>query len=286
VRSYTGRWIDQTSGWGVDLKADMKDYASEPRLVDYSYGIHVHWTSEQRSLSGEELEEWLDSGLVWRVIGERDVVHLRASLAAALSRKATLTLHVVVPNGALRSMLPALADARPEAYTRPLALAMPWMEMFEERRSAPRRRDAYAPLWAMYLEDPSQSRSVYAAAAEAHLAKQGATALAHREAQAGDPDPFTFAGLTAINGDTRGACDAFTRGARILREAILSGARNQKTIDKVFGAMNDLWAQSHHVRAVGAYLLDCAEAASVLHEVTRTLTVEADGLPDMIVVTA
>ena len=97
---------------------------------------------------------------------------------------------------------------------------------------------------------------------------------------------MSFAGLTQINGDTHGACEAFTRGARILQTALTSGARNQKTIDKAFGEMDDLWTQSHHVRAIGAYLVDAAERAGVLSAVTRTMTVQAAGLDKTVVVTA
>jgi hypothetical protein len=96
----------------------------------------------------------------------------------------------------------------------------------------------------------------------------------------------SFAGLINLNGDTHGACDAFTRGCRILQTAISSGARNQRTIDKAVGEIDDLWKQSHHVRTIGAYLLGAAEKAGVLADVTRTMTVEADGLEDTVVITA
>jgi hypothetical protein len=145
----------------------------------------------------------------------------------------------------------------------------------------------YAPLWAMYLDDPDQTQPSYAQAASRHVKQEGHSDMAPREVfTLHGPDPFSFAGLTHLNGDTRGACDAFTRGARMLHTAMASGARNLKTIDKAVGEMDDLWRQSHHVRAIGAYLLDAAERAGVLGHVTRTMTIEAKALTNAIVVTA
>jgi hypothetical protein len=138
----------------------------------------------------------------------------------------------------------------------------------------------------MYLAHPEQTQGEFAAAAEQHVKEEGSLELVLTERTPSGPNPFSFAGLTHINGDTRGACAAFTRGCNILHTAIGSGARNQKTIDKAFSEMDDLWQQSHHVRAIGAYLLEAAERVGVLGDVTRTMTVEAEGVTDTVVVTA
>jgi hypothetical protein len=287
TRLYTGQWVGETQQWGVDLKADMKDYSAEPKVSDYSFGIHLLWSSEQKELSGTELEEWLDSAIVWRVFREEDLVDIRARAAAALDGKASLTVQVTLPHGVLRAMLAALAAPPIDAFAPSLAVAMPFMKLSLARSSAAKRREVYAPLWALYLKEPDHSVGTYGKAAAEHLKKVGHQEMVLREtAMLSGPDPFSFAGLTAINGNTRGACDAFTRGAQILQSAITNGARNQKTIDKVFGEMDDLWLQSHHVRAIGAYLLDAAERAVQLANVTRTMTLSADGLGETLVVTA
>jgi len=41
----------------------------------------------------------------------------------------------------------------------------------------------------------------------------------------------------------------------------------------VFEEMENLWRQSHHVRAVGAYLLDIARSTAVLKHVSRSLAI-------------
>jgi hypothetical protein len=197
----------------------------------------------------------------------------------------SLNAQITIPNSVVRTVLPALAASSVESFAPALALAMPWMKISDARQSAVRRGELYAPLWAMYLEHPDHSQGEYAAAAEQHMKEAGRTELVLTERTPFGPNPFSFAGLTQINGNTRDACAAFTRGCSILNTAINSGARNQKTIDKAIGEMDDLWAQSHHVRAIGAYLLAAAERAGVLSDVTRTMATDIGGT-DSVVITA
>jgi len=285
ARSYAGSWVGEKTEWGVDLKADMKNYSAEPLVNDFSFGIHLLWSVEQSNLSATELEEWLDSGVVWRVIREQDLMDTRASVAAALSRGASLNVQITIPNGVVRAVLPALAAAPVESFAPALALAMPWMKISDARQSAASRGQLYAPLWAMYLAHPDRTQGEFAAAAEQHVRDAGRAELILTERTPFGPNPFSFAGLTQINGNTLEACAAFTRGCSILNTAINSGARNQKTIDKVVGEMDDLWQQSHHVRAIGAYLLGAAERAGVLADVTRTMTADVDKM-DSVMITA
>jgi len=284
ARSYKGNWIGETFEWGVDLKADMKDYVVGPPLVsDYSLGIHLLWTATQKDLSAAELEQWLDSALLWRVIRGEDVVDIRGRIAAALGKAATASVQLTIPNAAVRGALPALAGAPLAAFAPALAGAMPWMNT-SGRVSALMRRQLYAPLWTAYLENPFESQKTYADVAFDHLKKAGHEETAVRERLgASGSDPFSFAGLIHLNDRTPQDCEAFTRGATILNSAITSGARNQKTINKAVAEMDDLWAQSHHVRAIGWYLLDAIERTGFLANVTRTMTVESKGLPDVVV---
>jgi len=285
ARSYTGTWVGEKSEWGVDLKADMKNYSAEPLVNDFSFGIHLLWLVEQKDLSPSELEEWLDSGVIWRVFREQDVIEARARLAPALSNPASLNVQITIPNSVVRAVLPDLAASPADSFAPALALAMPWMKVSDARQSAARRRQLYTPLWAMYLANPEHSQGQFAAAAEQHVKEAGRTELVLTERTPVGPNPFSFAGLTHINGNTLGACTSFTRGCNILNAAINSGARNQKTIDRAVGEMDDLWQQSHHVRAIGAYLLDAAERAGVLADVTRTMTVDVEDM-DSVVITA
>jgi hypothetical protein len=51
---------------------------------------------------------------------------------------------------------------------------------------------------------------------------------------------------------------------------ILSAAPDDGVVGRVFEELEDLWTQSLHVRAVGAYLVEVARAGGVLGEVGRS----------------
>jgi len=282
ARSYAGTWIGETFKWGVDFKADMKEFARDPLVSDFSLGLHLYWLNDQKELSGMELEQWLDSALIWQVIREVDLVDVRARLAPALGDKATLSVQMVIPNTAIRSMLPLLASANADGFASALGAAMPWMNS-PARSSATRRSTLYGPLWSSFMQSPERPMSSLRNMAAQHLSKHGHQDMRVRELTPGT-DPFSFSGLTSLNGDTIEACNKFARGMQILNTSIQSGARNQKTIDKVYGEVNDLFAHSHHVRALGIHLAEAATRAGVAGLVTRTMTVQSRKTGDIAVV--
>lgn len=287
ARGYKGSWAGESFEWKVDLKADMKSFASEPRVNDFSFGIYLAWVATQRRLSASELEQWLDLATIWGVLDAAGLAEIRGRMARAIGRDAQISVHIVVPNAVLRSVLPLLSVMPATEFAGAFAAAMPWMEESPARSNAAERRSLYAPLWATALGERRLSMGELAGLAADRVRAEGHPELVVRETRFLDmPDPFSFAGLVRLNGDTRGACLAFARGARILQSAIDSGARNQKTIDKAVREMNDLWAQSHHVRAVGVHLLDLAGRVGQLGEVTRTMSVQSKALGDDLVVTA
>ena len=282
ARSYEGTWIGETFRWGVDFKADMKEFAREPLVSDFGFGLHLYWLDDQKELSGMELEQWLDSAVIWQVIRDVDLIDVRARLAPALGDKATLSVQMVIPNSALRSMLPLLASPSADAFAGALAAAMPWMNS-PARASANQRAALYGPLWSSFIQSPERPMPELRNMAAKHLGKHGHQDMRVRELMSGT-DPFSFAGLTRLNGDTIDACNKFARGMHILNTSIQSGARNQKTIDKVYGEINDLFAHSHHVRALGILLADVAGRAGVAGSVTRTMTVQSSKTGDVAVV--
>ena len=148
ARGYKGSWAGDSFEWTVDSKADMKGYAREPLVSDFSFGMHVGWLAHQKKLSPIELEQWLDMAALWGAVSDVSVPDIRARMARALGRDAQVTMQIVVPNAVMRSALPHLAAMAPEDYAGALAAAMPWMEGSRARTDARLRRTIYEPLWA------------------------------------------------------------------------------------------------------------------------------------------
>ena len=285
TRGYKGRWVGETFDWSVDLRADMKDYAKPVKVSNYTFGLHLAWGATQKSLSEEELEQWLDVAMLWKVL--TDSAAARDALSSAIGRKAQVTVQLTVPNTVVRSVLPLIAATTPESFAGAMAAAMPWMEMLPVRKDWRQRRAAYTPLWERALSGVTLSGSDWGRIAAEHLRAAGIVDAGDFERNRVAPnDPFSFAGLVQINGDVRQTCLAFATGARILHAAILADQQDQGTVGAAFKAMDDLWAQSHHVRAVGVRVLDLALQTGQLHEVTRTLLVRGDDLEQELVVTA
>ena len=284
MRGYKGTWVGETFEWMVDLRADMKGYAKPVKVSSYSFGLHLVWSSKQNSLSANELEQWVDVAQLWKVVPDDGAMEVRAALAAALKKDAKISVQLTVPNTVLRSVLPMLAAARPEQFAQALAAAMPWRSDHEGRRDLRRRRALYTPLWEHALSDVTLSGSEWASAASEHLKEAGEGTLAFFERTNTQSD--TFASMVQINGNTREICQRFTTGARALQSNITNDEEDKRSIPAAFKLMDDLWTQSHHVRAVGVRILDMATDTGQLQDVTRTLLVQGSGFKEDLVVTA
>jgi hypothetical protein len=287
TRGYEGRWVGETFTWSVDLRADMKGYAKPVKVSSYSFGVHLAWSATQKSLSVDEIEQWIDVARLWQVVSDANAMEIRAALAPVLRKHAQVSVQLTVPNTVVRTVLPELATTTPEAFAAALAAAMPWLRRHEARQSVDARRTLYAPLWTRVLQGGTLSGAELARMASDHLREANQGDLAFFERSDPSPsNPFTFAGLAQMNGNVREICLRFTTGARALQSNITNDEEDKRSIPAAFRLMDDLWAQSHHVRAVGVRLLDLAAQAGQLHEITRTMLVQGADLKEDLVVTA
>jgi hypothetical protein len=299
--SYLGTrsYVDESTGsrwsWETDFNAGMASFSSlagKAHVSEFDFGIGLLWHQSGGKLDADDLERLVDAALLWRVVDEAGANAARRALFAAAGRPYEATVQTLVGKGVFRAILPALADpahVNAPSIAGALASAMPWWKKLRELTPS-QRRDAYEGLWSFYL-DPRNARL-----SGAELARFAARTLAKHEEleplglleeKADGPGPFTFAGLTQLNARTRGQFAAFTRGLRSLKESIDNGASDDGVrIPKAFADLEGFWAQSHHVRAVGAYLLDAAEREGVLADTRRSLTVSAGGTDVIVLASA
>jgi hypothetical protein len=130
-------------------------------------------------------------------------------------------------------------------------------------------------MWAYELEHRGTPAADLAELARRHFAASSAPELGFMEEHyraVGATE--TFVGLARIaNPGTAGAFAEFRTGARLLDEALRSGAEDRGVVERVFRLMVPAWQQSHWVRALGAWLLESARARGVARLVARSLTV-------------
>jgi hypothetical protein len=156
------------------------------------------------------------------------------------------------------------------------------------------RRRLYGPLWERYLSDPDnvhRDGRQFVGMARQHLIREGFRNLANMEqlyleTRLRPHDGNVFAGTIDLNPHTFQNCGDFFNGVKALDVGVLSGQPDTGVIKDVFGKMQSLWRQSHHVLAVGAYLIDVARSAAVLAETVRSMsiTIGAGGAGEQIVV--
>jgi hypothetical protein len=140
-----------------------------------------------------------------------------------------------------------------------------------------RRRELYGSLWAHVLDHPDAPARALVVLARQHLGASAEPQLGFLEENYLKLAPTcTFVGLARVaNQTTAAAWRGFRSGALFLHEAVAGAAEEDGTLERAFSLMVNLWAQTHHVRALGAFLLEAASTAGVAAAVVRTLTVSA-----------
>jgi hypothetical protein len=277
--AYEGRWLTSVAEWTVDLKADMPRFVSgdAPSLAEFALGFHLAWHWRQEGLSEDRLEEVLDAAVLWGVFDVEHTADVRRRLAPSVGRLADLTVQLRFDDIAFRSILPALAAGRDADFAAALGAAMPRRSGSPGRADPCRRRELYAPLWAYVLEHPDSPARALVALARQHLAKADEPQLGFLEENYLKLAPTcTFVGLARVANQNTAACwREFRTGAGLLHEAVAAAVEEDGVLEKTFSLMVNLWAQSHHVRALGGFLLEAASTAGVATSVARTLTVTA-----------
>jgi hypothetical protein len=289
-RGYAAAWIGRDWSWEVDFNAEMPSFsaAEKARVSEFDFSLSLVWHQDGR-LSADDVEHLIDSARLWRVLDDAGALEARTALLEAVGRPCEAAVQVLVGRGVFRAILPEVADEASAATHLPgaLASAMPWWSKVREF-TPEQRRAAYEDLWDFYLNRGGASRSVR------DLVKVATRTLGQRARFRGlakrEEDfrsPFTFAGLVELNRGTLEDARRFTRGFDHLRTAIQAGEFDDGArIPAVFGDLTAFWGQSHHVRAVGAYLLGAAARRGVLGDTKRSLTVAPDGLDTIVVASA
>jgi hypothetical protein len=277
TRAYAAQWIGRDWSWHVDFKADMAEFAaqSKPKLSEFSYGLALVWNQDGKKLGKGDIDELVDMARLWRIVDDAAADGARKLIEKAGPGKYKAAVQLLVEPGQFWTLHPLLAEPVQDgrlSIAKALAEAMPY---WDKRPLAPRqRRSAYAPLWAYYFKNPAASRSDLTATAFKHL--DGLPGLEELARLEGKSLTHSFAGLVELNRNTKLGYEAFTRGMLSLSKAIANGEYDDDRVPKVFGDLEDFWTQSHHVRALGVYLLDAATLKGVAR-LKRSLTVLPDG---------
>jgi hypothetical protein len=162
-----------------------------------------------------------------------------------LRKKAQIRVQLVFERDAL---LAAVSNPRALAsWASPLAMAMPYVKRFAERRSYAARQATYISGWAAWL------------AGRTNFAMTPPSGIIDFE-RSGGPGSFRW---TSGEGHPhlRSHLDAFLQGAKRLHAAMTTGQEPQ-AIGAAYDGLQQFWSQRLYVAAAGRWLLDRAPEAS------------------------
>jgi hypothetical protein len=275
--AYEGRWLADAAEWIVDFNAAMPAFAAGPVALvnEFKLGLHLAWTWRDVKLTPEELDAYLDAASLWGVFDPEEAEQIRPRLEPALGRPAAVAVQLLVDDESLRALLPLAAAGRDADFAAALGAAMPWRPGSPGRAEPDRRRELYGALWGYFMDNPDVPARTLVEYARRYLGSRHEAELGFLEESYSKLTPTsTFVGLAKLaNQGTAAAWREFRSGAALLHEALSSSAEDTDTFERAFSSMVNLWAQSHLVRALGAYLLELATTAGIVHHLTRTLTV-------------
>ncbi len=278
LRSYSGSWAKESFEWSLDFRADMPRFAARdaPRLSEFELGLALTWERRER-LTEKAISKLLDAGAVWGVCPFPQHHDLAERLRALLDQECDITVQMRIDDTALRAMLPKLGSAALTAFAPAYGAAMPWMKNFPGRRDVDVRRELYEPLWRSYFQDPDQAPDQLSARAVAHFEDMP---LPHKELRVVELEFLTrqwatFAGLAKLNSKMIGDLERFNEGMAALAVAVAEDHASTGIIELVFDEIKDMGKQSHHVRALGAYLIDVAAKSPGSPRIERSVSVAA-----------
>lgn len=310
-REYTGRWMGREWGWDVDLDARMDRLSphGEPMLSDFTYGLGFRFHWQDGDLSENLLDQILDASALWGVFPAEagGISALRHRFEAALEhlgsisrtdlpgRHVALELQLLFDQVALAQILPRARqddlDGR-KRFAQSLAAAMPFNRDFELHRSLSERRRVYQGLFDLYLRDEDGSGSMldfgkYRDAAHKKVRDLGHPDFAREEAETSASERmWTFTGMLNKNRRTAEQRRSCLRGLGLLADGVgrITGAEHSM-FKGMFKDLARFWGQTHHVRALGAYLLDVARIHGMPEGVRPSLRLQFrddDQAPDVV----
>jgi hypothetical protein len=294
TRGYEARWQGDLFHWAADFRADLRAYAQAamPTLPEFDLGLHLALAASHAKLSSDDIDEYLDFAACWGIVAEPEMAQRRQELQEFKGAAQDVSIQLTIGDEAFRHLLPLIAGAGDGDVAFALALAMPRQPRQPGLRTPAERLAIYRRVWEFYLTHPEAGSDERRVNAAAILQREGQAALADVERSAPAPHPlldFTMSGRVLSDGDPLDRWRSFRNGAALLQQALVSGGPAETALDRGRRSMQACWTQVHHVRAIGAFLIDRARSAGVLSKIGRSFTVtpqKADGQAKGLIVVA
>jgi hypothetical protein len=294
TRGYEAHWQGDKCQWAADFRADMRGYSQSatPTLPEFDLGLHLSLSASREKLSLDDIDEYIDFAGCWGIVADDEIADRRAQASGFKETAQDVGIHLTIGDEVFRLLIPILAKATDGDLAFALALAMPRQPKIVGLRTPLERLAIYRRVWEFYLTHPDAGSEERQANAAAILKAEGQAVLADVERNAPRAHPlldFTMSGRVLLDGDPLDRWRTFRNGATVLQQAIVSGGPAETPLDRARRSMQSCWAQVHHLRAIGALLVDRARIAGVLPKIGRSFTItpqKPDGTKKAMVIVA
>jgi hypothetical protein len=263
-----------------------------PTLPEFDLGLHLAIAASHGKFSSDDIDEYIDFAACWGIVQDDEMAQRRQDLQDFKGTGQDVSIQLTIGDEAFRHLLPLIASATDGDLAFALALAMPRQPKQVGLRTPFERLAIYRRVWEFYLTHPDAGTDERSVNAAAILKAEGQPALADVERNAPAPHPlldFTMSGRVLSDGDPLDRWRTFRNGAALLQQALVSGGPAETALDRGRRNMQACWGQVHHLRAIGAFLIDRARTAGVLTKIGRSFTVtpqKADGQKKALIVVA
>jgi hypothetical protein len=303
-RGYIGKLGNDSAQWLADFKAQMPRFSKNPipTVCEFDFGLYLKWTWEEKTLSLDELTDYLDYAVLWRALTLDHVAEAVAKVGPRINQKAQVSLELKIENEPLKKLVKLLSNSNgDDLAAHALAKAMPYMKAFDARRNPKFRDLCYYPMWRHYLEHDDLTPDECLGLARKTILKvtqldqiPGGSDLANREGGIGlgpsdapYEDIFTFAGQVFYNGDMghdddysgiHRSWEHFLDGLKAL-DGAFTHCLPHSVLNDALKKLNSFWSQSLFLRAAGVCFVDIAAInGDLLAQLERNLTITfADG---------
>jgi hypothetical protein len=294
TRGYEAHWMGNKCQWAADFRADMRAYSQNatPTLPEFDLGLHLSLSASRGKLSLDDIDEYIDFAGCWSIVGDDEIAARRAQLSALEGTAQDVSIQLTIGDEVFRLLMPVVAGAADGDLAFALALAMPRQPKVAGLRTPMERLAIYRRGWDFYLTHPDAGNEERQVNAALILKAEGQAVLADVERNAPNAHPlldFTMSGRVRLDGDPLDRWRTFRNGAALLHQAIVSGGPAATPLDRARRNMQSCWGQVHHLRAIGALLIDRSRSAGVLTKVGRSFTVspqKPDGAKKALVIVA
>lgn len=269
-RSYVGSggYARNKLAWTVDFAADMPAARVTPLVGDYQFGLHIAMIRDEQTFDADDLETALDFAGLWSICPETSLSFVRKQLAGVVNQKAEWSFHLRVNDEALRPIVRVLGSMAPRDFAGAAAAALDATVV----PSMLQRRATYEPLWQALLSS-AEAFNVETVRLSADTLLKNPD-LANRERNVirfGVFDQSAVASIVAADTEWFADCARFTRGCRLLADAIAIPTPDAGKLPDVYDKLVRFWTQSHYVRTLGAALVDVARSVGQFKGLERSL---------------